>query len=36
LIESKDGVLYENDHIKESIHAISNIDISGLSMDELV
>ena len=27
LLESKDGVSFENDYIKESIHEIANIDI---------
>ncbi len=28
LLECKDGIVYENEYIKESVHSISNIDIS--------
>lgn len=36
LLESKDGVSFENENIKESIHKIANIDIQGVSMFHLV
>ncbi len=36
LLESKDGVSFENEYIKESIHEIANIDIQWMSMMDLV
>ncbi len=36
LLESKDGVSFENEYIKESIHKIANIDIQWVEMSDLV
>lgn len=36
LLESSDGIVYENEYVKEAIHLIANIDISWFTMHDLV
>ena len=36
LIECKDGILFENEYVQESVHKIANIDIQWVNMSELV